>query len=542
MARPSQPDTAVMIAARLQAAGQALAQNDLARAEALCREALTLAPFVPEASYMLGVATLQGRDAASAIPHFDRALSRRPDFVQALAQKARAMLELDETTAAIRAADAAAQLAPTDAFTLDTLGNVLTRAGLHARAVPFFARAAELSGQPGYHYNHAHALQTMGAFDEARTAYRACLTRAPGHALAWAGLVQITRQTQTANDIPRLERAFALVDRDPGAAYAIGHALAKAHEDLGDTQTAMVWLARAKVAADRAVPDEAAADIALFEAAMRSASLPPAEGYADAAPIFVLGLPRSGTTLVDRILSSHRDVVSGGELTSFPHALRRAVGDGPGALLDASRIDRAAGVDAAKIGRAYAEEVRQVHGFAGRFVDKLPLNFFLVPHILRALPNARVVVLRREPADVVLSSYRQSFAMGAAHLSYTLDLERAARYVLKFEALMDRFAETAPPDRLFTVRYEDVVADLESQTRRLLAACGLDFDPACLSFHENAAPVATASAAQVRQPLYATSVGRWARYRPAIDPALRILAEAGRLPPELVAEFAVGKI
>jgi hypothetical protein len=166
-------------------------------------------------------------------------------------------------------------------------------------------------------------------------------------------------------------------------------------------------------------------------------------------------------------------------------------------------------------------------GFAGRFVDKLPVNAFLAPLILQALPEARVVMLRRHPADVVVSSYRQDFAQAGRMLDYTLSLEATAEHVVRFDHMAKAFAAALPKYRYCEVRYEDLVADLEGQVRRLLEFCGLGFEAACVRFEENASPVATASAAQVRQKIYASSVARWKKYRPWIDVALRRLVDAG---------------
>jgi hypothetical protein len=196
-------------------------------------------------------------------------------------------------------------------------------------------------------------------------------------------------------------------------------------------------------------------------------------------------------------------------------------------MIEGALIDAAASADPAEIGRSYVNSVRATQGLKGQFVEKQPFNAILAPHILRALPDARVIMLRRHPADVVLSSYRQDFAQTGGMLDYTFGLETTARYVVKFEAMAKRFAETLPEDRYCDVVYEGVVADLDGQVRRLLAFCGLEFEEQCLSFEKNASPVATASAAQVRRPLYSSSVGRWKQYRPAIDPALAILIEGG---------------
>ena len=181
------------------------------------------------------------------------------------------------------------------------------------------------------------------------------------------------------------------------------------------------------------------------------------------------------------------------------------------------------------MGHDYLARVKNTLGIDGRFTDKMPLNVFFVPAILAAIPGAQVICLRRHPADTVLSNYRQLFATAFSYYAYAYDLEWTADYVVKFNKLISEFEAELPRERFTIVDYEGLVADTEGETRRLLDHCGLTFDPACLSFHESAAPVATASATQVRQPIYTSSMGRWKRYRPAMDPALEILNGAGLL-------------
>jgi len=405
------------------------------------------------------------------------------------------------------------------------VGVVLTNAGLHARAAEMYGRAARGARWTGYWYNYGAALQFLGEFDEARAAYREALKLDETNALAWAGLVQITKQTPVENDVARLMKIAEAVKGDRVKLHRIGHALAKAHEDLGDTRGSMAWLAAAKEGWRGGY--DAAADEARFAAAMKSAAMPLVGGLVGERPIFVVGMPRTGTTLVERILSSHSEVESAGETNHFVQAMRKATGLRGGAMIDGALIDAAARADAAEIGRSYVGAVRATQGLMGRFVEKQPFNALLAAHVLRALPEARVIMVRRHPADVVLSSYRQDFAQTGGMLDYTFALETTARYVVKFDQLAKKFAEALPADRYCEVAYEDVVADLEGQVRRMLAFCGLNFEQQCLHFEQNTAPVATASAAQVRQPLYASSVGRWKKYRPMIDPALSILVQGG---------------
>ena len=198
-------------------------------------------------------------------------------------------------------------------------------------------------------------------------------------------------------------------------------------------------------------------------------------------------------------------------------------------VLDPETLDAAAGADLTQLGAGYLQSVRDSLGLAGRFTDKMPLNILLAPVILAALPDARVICLRRHPADTVLSNYRQMFATSFSYYNYAYTLEDAARYVVQFDRMVRHFEHVLSPERFTVVHYERVVADLESEARRLLDFCGLPFEDQCLAFHENAAPVATASSAQVREPLYTTALGRWKRYEAGLKPALDILEAAGCL-------------
>jgi tetratricopeptide (TPR) repeat protein len=491
-------------------------------------EALRLSPVSGEAFLMLGVIAGDHSNHAKAIELLDKAAALSPRIRPlALAYKARNLTTLNRRADALEIADAAAALDPRDAQTLDMLGVVYTRAGLHERAAPFYERAAAVQGTPGQYYNLGAALQFLGRFDEAKAAYRKCIAKAPHHAQAWSSLTQISKATRETNDIPALEAAFRTRTGNWEDALNLGHALAKSFEDIGDPASAMAWLERGKSKRRVAQPYRAGFDTELFDAAIRSAALPPAEGHRGGAPIFVVGMPRTGTTLVDRILSSHTDVASAGELSDFSLVMKRMAKTPSPFVLDAETLDVAAGLDAAAMGEAYLAQVRATLGLTGRFVDKMPLNVFVAPHILRALPEARVICMRRHPADTVLANYRQLFSTQFSYYAYAFSLEDTARYFIQFDRMVRAFEASLPADRFRVVSYEGLVTDFESGVRSLLDFCGLSFEPACLDFHENAGPVATASAAQVRQPLYTSALARWKRYRPALDPAIRLLVEAG---------------
>ena len=569
------PDGKKDISGMLAAAEQQLEAKQYKNAHQLCLDALKIDPDAGEAFLTLAVIAADHANHARAVELYDRAIVGKARVSRALALKARSLVALNRRAEAIHAADAAAALDPQDAFTLDTLGVVFSRAGLHNRAPPFYERAAKSGNTAGQYYNLGAALQFLGRFEEARAAYRECLARAPGHPRAWSSLIQITKQSREQNDIAALEEAFATHEDDADAVLNIGHALAKAHEDIGDPSGAMAWLDRAKSKKREQLPYDPKFDDTLFAAAERSAltfsspergrsrgpearnesrpgggplsrsidrsaphpistdnssaSVAPPPFGGGEQPIFIVGMPRTGTTLVDRILSSHSQVTSAGELTDFALAMKRMAGTKSAYVLDAGTLDAASGMDAARLGEAYVRSVKETLGVEGRFIDKMPLNVFLSACILRALPDARVICLRRHPADTVLSNYRQLFATSFSYYAYAYGLESTAHYYVRFDRLVRRFREALPPDRFTEVHYERLVDDLEPEVRRLLDFCGLEFEAACLNFHENAAPVATASAAQVRQPLYRSSLDRWKRYRPQIDPALEVLIKAGCL-------------
>ena len=513
------------IGALLQQAAQQLARGDARAAEAPLRVALSREPTNPDALFMLGAALAMRGDHAAALMQYEAALQARPTHAQAMAQKARSLDALDRREEAVVTADAVGGLAA-DAWSLDTAGVVMTRAGLHAKAAELYGRAAKGASVPGYHYNFGSALVFLGRFGEAREAFRQCLARDPDHGPAWAGLVQITRQTREQNEIPRLIAIAKRSAGDPEAIYTLGHAIAKAHEDLGEPAHAMEWLARAKAGMRARI--DAAGDAAVFAAAERSVGSV-GHGDAEGAPVFVVGLPRSGTTLTERILSSHSQVASAGELNDVANVLKAATGVRSKRLASGELIDAAVDIDLGVAGRAYLDRVRRAMGIQGRFVDKLPDNVLLAPLILRALPQAKVVCLRRHPADVVLGNYRQAFESNSPDIAYAFDLEETARHVVRFEALLRRYREALPPERFMMLGYETLVGEFETQVRRLLAFCDLPFEDVCIRFEENAAPVATASAVQVREPIHARSIGRWRNYRPALDPALRILVAGGAM-------------
>ena len=512
----------------LDEAERLMARQAWREAHALCLGALQ-AGVSGRPLFLLGVIAAEHGNLAKAAELFGEAARLEPGVARHHAHLGRCLIAFNRQDEARAAADRALALSPAEALTLDTIGVVYSRSGLHEQALPLFERAvAQEPGNASFQQNLGTARQFAGDFAGAEQAMRAAVALQPDLYRVWWALAQMSALRAEDGAEARLAALFpADPDADPDRALHVGHALARLAEDAGDPPRALAWLARAKAARLREVAYEPARDSALFAAA-RATVGPLASGASDAAPIFIVGLPRTGTTLVDRILSSHPDVVSVGELTDFALILKRMAGTPSQLVLDEATLAAAAGggVDLAQAGRRYLEAVAPLAG-AARSLDKMPLNVVYAGLIHRALPDARIICLRRHPVDAGLSNYRQLFATRFPYYDYALDLENTGRYVAGFEALADHWAEVLPADRYINFRYEDLVADQEGQTRRLLAHCGLDWDPACLAFHENAAPVATASAVQVRSPLHAGSVARWKRYGEGLAPMLAALKAAG---------------
>ena len=476
----------------------------------------------PEGYFLLALAAEQAGQVDNALRLFQAAVERGRD-PEHLAQWARLLSLVRRDGDAARAARKALALAPRDARTLDTIGCVLTRLGDHESAIaPFSQAVAREPGNPDYRYNLAAASSFTGRIEAARAQYEAILEADPGHARAHYALAILSRQTPQANHVARLETALANASTDD-ARLRIRYALAKELEDLGD-RAAFGHLAVANAHQKRVSGYDFAQDEEIFDALELLFREPSGESYngpdhSDAAPIFVVGMPRTGTTLIDRILSSHRDVASAGELQAMPVALKRLAGTPSRTVIDAATIAASRDIEPARLGLAYLEQAGpHLPETTPRFIDKLPANFLYIGHIARALPKARIVCLRRNPMDTVWSNYKNLFASQSAYYAYSYDLLDTARYYARFDRLMRRWS-TLFPDRVLQLSYEGLVADQETQTRRLIEFCGLEWDNNCLDFHVNSSAVATPSAAQVRRPINADAVGRWRRHAEALEPA-----------------------
>lgn len=514
---------------RIDAARQALADGDMYATHRFAASLIADNPRDAEGHFLLGIAESGTGRIAQGIACLERAVALDPQGeYRAQLAKLYSMVRRDGDAATVLA-EAEAAL-PKDALSRDTMGCVYARLGNHQAALDHFREAVRLHpANSEYRYNLAVTLNFLGRVDQADAALEALIAMVPGHARAHHLLASLRKQSATANHVARLGQTYAQA-RDGRDRLLLGYALAKELEDVGEPERALDILCEANGEHRRALDYDFSRDAANFDAIeaawARMQHAPQTDAPADA-PIFIIGMPRTGTTLVDRILSSHPDVESAGELQAMPLAVKRVSGTRSRNVLDPETMAAAAGADMGAIGRDFIDRARHHRRDTGlRFTDKFPGNFQYVGVIARALPQARIICLRRHPMDTVLSNFRNLFAVSSRYYDYSYDLLDIAAYYARFDRLM-RFWADALPGRVLEVQYEDLIADQHGQTRRLLEHAGLDWSDDCLAFHTNAAPVSTPSAAQVRRPIYADSVARWKRHADVLAPVARFFEQHG---------------
>ncbi len=424
----------------------------------------------------------------------------------------------------------AAAADPTNPAVQAAAAQAFAHAGAYEQSVAQWKRASTLApANAAMAVGLGKALEMTGDLAGAKAAFRRAIALDPNNAEAYYALTHIERQTPLNNHVDALKRIFSLAIAGRRIVFA---SRPRIGADLRGFRPARRLFRVAAQGQGHSRPLKSVRRGARTRRrrgghGRRIRAKSGASGFPSEEPIFVVGMPRTGTSLVDRILSMHPCVTSAGELSNFTQLLKAMVDTGDSLPLDAASLAAIAAGDLGALGRAYVESTRPVTGETPHFVDKTPINYLLAGIILRALPNARIVCLVRDPMDACLSLYRQMFLTDKPYYNFNYDLANTAHAYALHNRVLAHWRKVLPSERYLEVRYEDVVADLENQARRMLAFCGLDWDRRCLSFHENPTAIATPSASQVRQPLYASSVGRWRKYGALLDAAKKVLVKEG---------------
>jgi tetratricopeptide (TPR) repeat protein len=493
-----------------------------------------------------------------AIAHYRQALKLKPDYAEAHFNLGSAFEAVDQPAEAMACYEAALAVEPTLTGAHNNLGNGLRKLGRISEAMVHYQQALDI--KPDYaeaHRNLAKALlaldrheeaighyqqslatapaqaevyndigaahHILGRFEDAYRAYEQAVALAPTKATILLNMASL--KPFTAASDPRLQALQALADPgislDPDDEIAMHFALGKALTDLDQHERAFQHfitgnaLKRRRIIYDETDTLRTFARIrAVFDRELVSEP----GGDPSEVPIIVVGMPRSGTTLIEQILASHSKVFGAGEREDVCALASALTGlDGatfPDAAVTLSPDDRR------RLGARYLEAIQAAAPAAQRIVDKMPMNFLYLGFIHLVLPRARIIHVRRDPVDTCCSCFSVLFT---GNLAYTYELGELGRYYRAYEALLAHWRAILPREVMLELAYEDVVDDLEGQTRAILAHCGLEWEPACLAFHQTRRSVLTASAAQVRQPIYRRSVGRSLRYRPLIGPLLEAL-------------------
>ena len=494
------------------------------KAEAIYRQILKRDPDHVEASRLLAGVAISHEQYAEAEVFLKHALELAPEYLRAWVDLANVQRELENYDDAIVSGAKVIELAPDKAESYMVYASIVGVAGRHEEAIETYEKALALNPEKaGALCSMAHHLKTIGRQDDAIARYRESIAVRPDHAESYWSLANLKTFRFDDSEVEAMQALLAREDLSDESRAQVHNALGLEYEARKDYDKAFANFekcneVRRGLESYDPVDTEDTHDrvIAQFDAAYFEQ---PAAAPAEPAPIFVVGLPRSGSTLIEQILASHSMVDGTHELSDLSKVIR--------ALRRARRKDKrfpevVAGLNQpgwARIGEQYLERTAKHRGNAPFFIDKNPNNFIFTGLIKLALPNAKIINARRHPLDSCLGSFKQLFASGQP---FSYDMTELGEYYLQYQRLMDHWHEVLP-GFVLDVNYEDVVADLDTQVHRLLDFCGLPFEENCLRFHETKRAVKTASSEQVRQPIYASSVNLWRNYEAHLQPLFHIM-------------------
>ena len=493
----------------------------------LYREVLRNNPRNVDALRMLGVLAFGEGNIDEAERLLRRAVAAAPDFVNAIIDLGLALKEQSRTEEAIESFRQAAKLEPKNVKAHYQLASILAPAALSNEAIDAYRRVLEIRPKhAGALLGLGHVLKTMGRQEEAIESYRKCIAAKPEKGEIYWSLANLKTYKLSDDDVAEMEARVAGTDVTDDSRVNFLFALAKAHEDRGDFDAAWTYYAQGNAKRRMLehhdpvrfeMHNDAIVEVFDKDFLANNTGL----GNQDPSPIFVVGLPRSGSTLLEQILASHSMVEGTAELPYIrrvEHSLSKNRVDGvnyPAAVRELREPNLKS------LGQDYldAAALHRVEG-APRFIDKMPNNFPAVGLIHLILPNAKIIDARRYPLDSCLSNFRQLYGQGQP---FTYDLTDIGEYFLEYQRMMDHWHDVLP-GRVLTVQYEDVVTDFEAQVRRLLEYCELPWEDQVLRYHETDRPVRTASSEQVRQPVYTKSVHFWRNHEKHLDELIDVLS------------------
>ena len=446
------------------------------------------------------------------------------------------LLDQDKVEEASAATERALALNPNDHDAINQMGRVAFERGNLESSLAYYRRALALKPDlADVHNNIGNVLKELGQLDEAQKSFLEAIRLDPNVTGVYVNLADSMKFSL---GDPHLAAMEAIAAKTEGLSKTdrvhLDFALGKAYADLKDYPRSFKHLVEGNAGKRATIAYDETSALALFdriEAVFTRELIAAKSGGGDESPmpIFVLGMPRSGTTLIEQIIASHPHVYGAGELQQLNDVVLTVRGADGKVFRYPDFVPALDANGVAQIGARYVAELRALvarHGSADdiervtRITDKMPSNYYFLGLVHLALPNAKIIHSMRDPVDTCVSCFSKLFS---AEQHHTYDLAELGRYYARYQRLMAHWRRVLPPGSFLDVRYEDVVADLEGQARRIIAYCGLPWDERCLSFHQTERPVRTASATQVRQPIYRSAVGRWRVYENELEPLLRAL-------------------
>jgi tetratricopeptide (TPR) repeat protein len=491
-------------------------------------KALVIKPAYAEAHNNLGNTLHKLGRSEEAFAHYREALAINPNYAEAHDNLGIALAALGQYEEAVACHEKSLAISPDDAETHNHFGNTLHMLGRSEAAIAHHKQAvAARPNGPEFHSDFGHALHALGRLSEATSAFARAISLTPGKVRYFWNLASSKRFTATDQHLAAMQE-FARdssslpVEEQIELHFALGKALA----DVGEQQQAFNHILQGNSLKRRHIVYDEATTLQRFERigkVFTAGLLREKSGLGDPSeiPVFIVGMPRSGTTLVEQILASHPDVFGAGELAEMG---KLAAGvSGPNGSEFPEAVAAMSGEQLHQLGGNYLRTVCRMAPKAKRITDKLPGNFLRVGLIHLALPKARIIHTRRDLRDTALSCFSILWPSG---MEQTYDLAELGRYCRTYEALMEHWRRVLPKGAMLEVQYEDVVENLEEQARRIVEHCGLEWNDACLAFHRTERSVRTASASQVRQPIYTSSVGRWRAHEVQLQLLLQALEGA----------------
>lgn len=504
------------------------------KAEHIYRDILKRDPDHVEAIRLLAAAAASHRKYQDAETLLRQAVFLAPEFARAWLDLSNVQRQLDKHPEAIESSQKVVELAPEIAESYIALANAQANASFHEEAISTYQQALAVSpSHPGAFSGLGHQLKTVGRQQECIDVYRQSISANPRNTEPYWSLANMKTfrfEEGEVNSMEQLLEDDSLVSID---VQQLCNALGFEFESRKEYDKAFEYFSRCNHKRRESesydpVTNETQADRLIeifnedFLAEMQDC------GVADASPILIVGLPRSGSTLIEQIMASHSMVEGTHELSDLSYVVQTMGRTGPKSEHFPDFLTSLAPNAWSKMGSQYLERTEKYRTGAARFIDKNPNNFTYVGLLQLALPNAKIIDARRHPLDSCFGTYKQLFASGQP---FSYDLTELGEYYLQYERLMNHWHRVLP-GKVLHVNYEDVVQDLDTQVRRLLDYCELPVEEACFRFHETERAVKTASSEQVRQPIYASSVDLWRNYETHLEELTETLEELLRARPE----------